>query len=266
MGYIANCRQPSFKNFAIKNFIRRYKVNMAEAIYDNYKEYPNFNAFFTRMLKPGIRPIDKHSSSIVCPADGIISQFGQINEGTLLQAKGHKYSVFELLGGDSHSSENFIKGCFATIYLSPKDYHRVHMPFSGKLKIMRHIPGQLFSVNLRTARNVQRLFARNERVAALFDTEIGPMAIILIGAMIVASMSTVWHGIIDRAPKKQIRTWEYQNIFLEKGAEMGHFQLGSTVILLFGQNQMAWEPTLVNEQAIRMGEKIGQTPISPLIL
>ena len=213
------------------------------------------------MYKRQARPIDSDAQSIVCPADGAVSQLGDIRGDAVFQAKGHYYSLVELLGGSSERAQPFVDGKFATIYLSPKDYHRVHMPFTGTLREMVHVPGDLFSVNTRTAENVPRLFARNERVVAIFDTEIGPMAVVLVGAMIVASVETVSAGIVAPA-KRQVRSTNYQGdnrppIVLEKGAELGRFRLGSTAIVCFGPGVAEWLPAFRDGSPTRMGERLG---------
>lgn len=261
VGWVAATRIDWIKNTFIGQFARRYQVDMSEAVEENPLAYENFNAFFTRALKPGARPIDTDSNSIVCPADGAISQLGDINGDAVFQAKGHYYSLNELLGGSPERAAPFLNGKFATIYLSPKDYHRVHMPFTGTLREMIHVPGDLFSVNTRTAENVPRLFARNERVVAIFDTEIGPMAVVLVGAMIVASIETVWAGIVAPA-QRQVRTTDYrqesrQPIVLEKGAELGRFRLGSTAIICFGPGVAGWEEHCKGGTPTRMGERLG---------
>ncbi|MEC8429432.1 MAG: archaetidylserine decarboxylase, partial [Pseudomonadota bacterium] len=219
-----------------------------------------FNDFFTRALKPGARPICNEDKAIVFPADGAISQLGDIRHGRVFQAKGQDYSLLELVGGDPELAKPFEDGSFATVYLSPKDYHRVHMPFEGTLTHMIHVPGDLFSVNDVTAANVPRLFARNERVVCLFDTEAGPMAVILVGAMIVASIETVWAGQV--APvKREIKTTRYnqsENIHLKKGDELGRFKLGSTAIVLFGPEASSWQDSLDAGSATRMGDKMGE--------
>lgn len=257
----ANCKIVCIKNFLIRYFISRYAVNMSEAIETNPFAYPSYNHFFTRQLKPECRPIDPAPNTIVSPADGLIAQIGTINQQRIIQAKGQDYSVIELLGGDIAASAYFNNGNFTTVYLAPKDYHRVHMPLAGKLLQMRYIPGQLFSVNTHAAENIPNLFARNERVVTIFETEIGKMAVILVGAMIVGSIETVWAGTISPPHFKTINTWEYecleQPIEIDKGAELGRFKLGSTVIVLFEQNTMAWDDLINCGINIKMGQRIG---------
>lgn len=228
------------------------------------RSYQHFNDFFTRSLASGERPIAGGTDTIVCPADGCISQLGKIQHGRIFQAKGQEYSLLELLGGDPKHAQAFQNGRFATVYLSPKDYHRVHMPLAGTLESMIHVPGELFSVNETTADNVPRLFARNERVVCLFDTAAGPMAVILVGAMIVASIETSWAGLVTPL-KRQIRQWDYTNkegdkegIKLEKGEEMGRFKLGSTAIVLFGDDCAEWQESLAAQSPVKMGEAFGE--------
>ncbi|MGH8436892.1 MAG: archaetidylserine decarboxylase [Pseudomonas sp.] len=257
----AECRATWLKNRLITWFVQHYQVNMSEALVEEPTAYEHFNAFFTRALKDGARPLDETPGAILCPADGAISQLGQIELGRLFQAKGHSFSTLELLGGDAERAAPFMGGEFATIYLSPKDYHRVHMPLTGSLKEMVYVPGRLFSVNQTTAENVPELFARNERLVCLFDTERGPMAVVLVGAMIVAAIETVWAGQVT-PPKRELRTTRYDAaargpVALEKGAELGRFKLGSTAVVLFGPNQVKWAEELVAGSAVRMGQRMG---------
>ena len=259
-GKIAECEQPKFKNALISWFIKKYGVNMSEAERQSPEDFKHFNDFFTRALKADARSIDTEKESIISPVDGAISQLGSIKQGQIFQAKGQSFSLVELLGGDVERAQPFMGGDFATIYLSPKDYHRIHMPVTGTLKEMIYIPGKLFSVNPVTAENVPRLFARNERVAAIFDTELGPMAMVLVGAMIVASVETVWSGLV--APlKREVKSLRYdskEQITLEKGAEMGRFKLGSTVVLAFPENSSQFVESLQASSAVRMGETFGK--------
>lgn len=259
-GAIAENEWPWLKNTFIKWFINRYQVDMSEAANPDASSYKNFNAFFTRQLTSGAREIVAGDTSIACPADGAISQLGDIEQGRIFQAKGQTYSLTELLGGDESIASTFNNGKFATIYLSPKDYHRVHMPLTGTLEKMIYIPGDLFSVNTVTVENVPRLFSRNERAVCIFSTDYGPMAVILVGAMIVAGIETVWAGQV--APiKRTINTINYQSkpetISLDKGAEMGRFKLGSTVIVLFGADAAQWQSHFSAGSATRMGELLG---------
>ena len=258
MGLAADCRTPAIKNWMISRFVRRYGVDMSEALVQDPLAYESFNDFFTRALRPEARPLDTEPGAVLCPTDGAISQLGPIEHGRIFQAKGHSYSLTELLGGDPRRADPFMGGDFATVYLSPRDYHRVHMPCAGTLREMVHVPGRLFSVNPLTAGHVPELFARNERVACLFDTEYGPMAMVLVGAMIVASIETVWAGLVT-PHKRQVRSVRYDDaarapIHLDKGAEMGRFKLGSTVIMLFGPGRVRWTDTPSVRGPVRMGE------------
>lgn len=260
IGRLAQCRVKCIKNTLIRWFISHYQVDMAQAEYESYYEYENFNDFFTRALKQGMRPINDALDVIVSPVDGVISEMGTITEGRILQAKGHDYGVADLLGGDSQKAAQFSGGEFATIYLSPRDYHRIHMPVAGTLKEMTYVPGRLFSVNQTTAEHVPNLFARNERVVCLFDTEFGEMAVILVGAMIVASIETTWSGLVT-PPTRELKTFRYdesarQAIYLEKGAELGRFKLGSTVIVMFKQNNISWKEMLKINDVLTVGAEI----------
>lgn len=251
---------PALKNRVIKWFIGRYGVNMSEAAEPDFTAYPTFNAFFTRALKPGSRTIDPAPETLTSPVDGAISQIGQISTDRVFQAKGQSFSLTELLGGDDERAEPFREGEFATIYLSPKDYHRIHMPMAGTLKEMVYVPGKLFSVNPVTAENVPNLFARNERVACLFDTEAGPMAMVLVGAMIVGSVETTWGGVV--APNSgKVTQWQYSGedaVRFEKGQEMGRFRLGSTVVLVMPRGAVKWQPNQVAEKTVQLGEAFGK--------
>ncbi len=264
-GYVARNRVHWFKTLLINAFIARYGVDMQAARGETAEDYENFNAFFTRRLKAHLRPIAARPQDIASPADGTLGQFGTLESDTLVQAKGHKYSLQELLGGDTERTLPFINGEYATIYLSPRDYHRVHMPLSGTLREMVYIPGKLFSVNSVTTGAVPRLFARNERVVCRFDTAQGPLAIVLVGAMIVSSIHTVWHGLVS-PHADLIQTFTYQEtdntaIRLNKGDELGHFMLGSTVIMLFGENQMQWDKAILSGKSINFGEAIATSLI-----
>lgn len=256
-GIIANCQWVWWRNYVIKDFIRRYKVDLSIAVNEHIEDYPNFNSFFTRHLKPGVRPIVQNQGDIACPADGSISQIGAIHHTALIQAKGHYFSLNALLGGSEKRTKLFYDGYFTTIYLSPKDYHRVHMPLTGTLRETIYIPGKLFSVNTATTQAVPQLFARNERLVCLFDTEAGPMAVILVGAMLVSSIKTVWN---DHYPPHQLSKQIFeQGITLERGAELGHFQMGSTVIVLFAKNAINWAENLAAMQEVNMGQLLGRT-------
>ncbi|PTQ87698.1 archaetidylserine decarboxylase [Agitococcus lubricus] len=260
VGYLAASQNTFIKNTFIKQFTAQYDINMSEALEENPLAYASFNDFFTRALKANARPIAAADNAIISPADGAISQIGEISEDKIFQAKGHDYRVSTLLGGDEALAKPFIGGQFATVYLSPRDYHRVHMPFTGQLKKMIYIPGDLFSVNTQTAENVPNLFARNERLVCLFDTALGPMAVVLVGAMIVAGIATAWAGNIQAQGKQIISTdYSQQPIHLNKGDELGRFYLGSTAIVLFGADVMAWDKRLVATSPVRMGEAMGVT-------
>ena len=241
----------------IRWFVGRYGVNMAEAANPDIAAYPTFNEFFTRALKEGARPLA--DAPLICPVDGAISQFGKIEGDQVFQAKGHSYSTTALVGGDAALAKQFENGSFATLYLSPRDYHRIHMPAAGRLTRMIHVPGPLFSVNPTTARGVPGLFARNERVVCVFEGETGPFVLVLVGATIVGSMATVWHGVVNPPRVQEVREWRYddQDIQLEKGAEMGRFLLGSTVVMLFPQPGVEFNPAWAPGGAIRMGETMG---------
>ncbi|NVK00167.1 MAG: phosphatidylserine decarboxylase [Oceanospirillaceae bacterium] len=261
VGSLAECRQPWLKNWLIQRFINHFNVDMGEAQESQPQAYANFNAFFTRALKDGARKVSLDANLITSPADGAISEIGNIDYGRILQAKGRGYSLTSLVGGDEQRAEPFINGRFATIYLSPKDYHRVHMPAGAVLKEAVYVPGDLYSVNQTTAENVDALFARNERLVCIFETEQGPMAMILVGAMIVAGIETVWAGQVappTKQPQQIYNTQADTPILLEQGAEMGRFKLGSTVILLFPDETIEWLDSLKAGTPLRMGEVIGE--------
>ncbi|RLU02428.1 MAG: phosphatidylserine decarboxylase [Ketobacter sp.] len=258
VGLLAESRWPLIRNALVNFFLQRYGIDMSLAAEENPQAYATFNDFFTRALKEGVRPIAEEG--IACPADGAISQIGKIEEDRIFQAKGHHYTLSQLLGGDEAKAAQFQNGEFATIYLSPKDYHRVHMPFGGKLTDMTYVPGKLFSVNNLTASQVPALFARNERVVAFFETELGPMAVVLVGAMIVASIETVWEGMVT-PPVRRLKHFDYAphdgRMELAKGAEMGRFKLGSTAIVLFGPNKIKWNDAMQAGTRVCMGEQLG---------
>jgi len=256
VGMLAECRSPWLKNLLIKAFIARYKVNMDEAQHAEAEDYVNFNEFFTRSLKPDSRQLDTTPNSIVSPADGLISEAGSIQGDMLLQAKGQHYRLKSLLGGDAKLASDFTNGKFATIYLSPRDYHRVHMPSDGILRKSIYVPGKLFSVNQATANHVPDLFARNERLVCVFDGPTGSYAIILVGAMIVGGIETVWGGQVAPPGKTACITDYASAIELLRGAEMGRFKLGSTVILLFGGKSVQWHEQIKAGQNVRVGEAI----------
>ncbi|MCA3250651.1 MAG: archaetidylserine decarboxylase [Pseudomonadota bacterium] len=256
-GRLAGARGGAATTAVIRWFIGRYGVDMAEAATPDPAAYPTFNEFFTRALRPGARPLA--DAELLCPVDGAISQFGAIDGDRIIQAKGRDYTTAALLAGDTALAAHFQGGHFATLYLSPRDYHRVHMPCDGRLLRMLHVPGALFSVNPATARGVDGLFARNERVVAVFDhPRLGPWALVLVGATIVGSMATVWHGTVNPPRTGALRQWDYggQGLQLRQGDEMGRFQLGSTVVLLFapGQGTLQWSPRWAPGAPVRMGE------------
>ena len=258
-GCLANCTWAWVKNPFISWFVKRYGVDMREAEQTDPLAFACFNDFFTRALKPGARPLAPEPDSILCPADGTISQLGKIEHGRIFQAKGQSFSVLELVGGNPAHAALFQGGEFATVYLSPKDYHRVHMPCAGTLTDMVYVPGKLFSVNQITAENLPELFARNERVVCLFDTSHGPMAVVLVGAMIVASVETVWAGLVA-PPTRQLKAERYGQAAptLERGSEMGRFKLGSTAIVLFGPGHATWDPAMRAGAAVSMGQAMGK--------
>ena len=254
-----NDRSPALKNRVIKWFIGRYGVDMSEAAEPNPEAYATFNDFFTRELKPGIRPLADGEKTLVSPVDGAISQLGQVTGDRIFQAKGQSFSLSELLGGEEATTAPFADGEFSTIYLSPKDYHRIHMPMAGTLRQMIHVPGKLFSVNPVTAENVPNLFARNERVVCIFDTASGPMALVLVGAMIVGSVETRWAGVVVPG-SRQVTSTLYegeQAITFDKGEEMGRFRLGSTVIVVMPKGAVSWNSNQVAGKTVRMGEAFG---------
>ncbi|MDN0084296.1 archaetidylserine decarboxylase [Crenobacter sp. SG2305] len=253
-GFVARRRAGALTQWMIRRFIAKYGVDMSEAAEPNPHGYTRFNDFFTRALKPGLRPLA--ATQLVCPVDGAISQFGRIERDQIFQAKGKSYSSGALLASDAAQARQFDDGLFATIYLSPRDYHRIHMPCDGRLQSMSYVPGELYSVNPATARGVDGLFARNERVVCHFDSPHGPFALVLVGATIVGSMETVWHGVINPPRSASVRRWDYrdQNITLKKGEEMGRFLLGSTVVLLFPKGPLAFNADWAPARAVRMGE------------
>ena len=259
--WLTRLRVQWLKNFMGRWFIDHFQVNMSEAIETDIRAYPTFNSFFTRALKPGARPLSTEANAVLCPVDGAVSQAGKIDGDAIFQAKGHSFSLSTLLGNSDSWSDKFQNGLFATLYLSPKDYHRIHMPLTGTLKEVIHVPGRLFSVNPVTTRKVPGLFARNERVACLFETEHGPMGMVLVGAINVASIETVWQGVITPPAGKRIQSWDYRDkdVTLNAGEEMGRFNMGSTVILLFGPQQVEWASTVMAEAPVNMGELLGTT-------
>ena len=260
-GKLASAQWGGLTTSFIRWFVGRYKVDMAQAANPDIGSYASFNAFFTRALKPGIRPLAQ--ADLTCPVDGAISQLGPIQGDQIFQAKGHHYATTALLGGDAALARQFDNGSFATIYLSPRDYHRIHMPSAGRLRRMVYVPGDLFSVNPVTARNVPGLFARNERVVCVFDgveggsfPSSGPFVMVLVGATIVGSMATTWHGVVNPPRTGEVRTWDYPNnpLQLQQGAEMGRFLLGSTVVMLFPAGPLQFQPDWTAGRAVTMGE------------
>lgn len=256
-GKFASARAGWLTTWVIKRFVRHYGVNMQEAVEPNIEKYLSFNDFFTRALRADARPLA--ACDYLCPIDGAISQFGDIRGDQIFQAKGHRYSTTALLGGDQALAAHFENGSFATLYLSPKDYHRIHMPCDGRLKRMIYVPGALFSVNPTTARGVPGLFARNERVVCEFGSAHGIFVVVLVGATIVGSMATVWHGVVNPPRTKQVRVWQYadQSIVLKQGEELGRFLLGSTVVMLFPKNTLQFNLDWAPLRTVCMGEAMG---------
>jgi phosphatidylserine decarboxylase len=253
-GAIASAQRGATTTRLIRWFVGRYGVDMDEAAEPDITRYTSFNDFFTRALKDGARPLAQ--ADLVCPVDGAISQFGRIRGAQIFQAKGHDYTTRALVGGDASLAAQFEDGHFATLYLSPKDYHRIHMPCAGRLRRMLHVPGALFSVNPTTARGVPGLFARNERLVCVFDSAAGPFVLVLVGATIVGSMATVWQGVVNPPRPGALREWHYaeQSLSLDQGAEMGRFLLGSTVVLLFPSGGLQFSPDWAPGRGVRMGE------------
>jgi phosphatidylserine decarboxylase len=256
-GLIANGRFGGITTAIIRRFVKRYRVDMTEAADPDIRSYASFNDFFTRPLRAGARPIAE--AAFISPVDGAISQFGPIRQDQIFQAKGHSYSITALVGGDRELAARFENGSFATLYLSPRDYHRVHMPCDGRLTRMIYIPGALFSVNPTTARGVPGLFARNERVVCAFEGEHGPFVLTLVGATIVGSMATVWHGRVNPPRTRHVREWRYEpgQVALKKGEEMGRFLLGSTVVLLFPPGTLDFHHEWEAARGLKLGEAMG---------
>jgi phosphatidylserine decarboxylase len=257
-GRVAGARGGAMTTRLIRWFVGRYDVNMDEALDPDISHYASFNEFFTRALRPDARPLA--DADFICPVDGRISQFGAIEDDQIFQAKGHKFSTTALVGGDAALAAKFQHGSFANLYLSPRDYHRIHMPCDGTLTRMIYIPGELFSVNPTTARGIPGLFARNERVVCVFDTANGPFVMTLVGATIVGSMATVWHGAVNPPRAPQICEWQYgdQNIVLKKGEELGRFLLGSTVVMLFPKDTLDFNPAWQPAGPVRLGEMMAK--------
>jgi phosphatidylserine decarboxylase len=258
-GRVASRERGATTTRLVRWFVRKYGVDMSEAAVSDVTTYASFNDFFTRALKPGARPIA--DADLICPVDGAVSQFGRIEHDQILQAKGHRYSTTALVGGEATLAERFHDGSFATLYLSPKDYHRIHMPCDGTLTRMLHVPGALFSVNPTTARGVPGLFARNERVVCVFDNErFGSFVLTLVGATIVGSMATVWHGAVNARRIRRVREWHYPEatVRLKQGEEMGRFMLGSTVVLLFPKSDLRFNPAWQPGGSVRLGEAMAE--------
>lgn len=256
-GNLAESENKFIKTRFINFFLNNFDINMSEAEQSDPSAYKSFNAFFTRALKSGIRPIDEASNSVACPADGAISQIGGISAGEVFQAKGKSFDITTLLGGNAEDSAPFNNGRFATIYLSPRDYHRVHMPIDGKLRKTIYCPGPLFSVNQTTAENVDSLFARNERLVSIFDTEAGPMAYVMVGAMVVGGMETVWQkNVFSDRREPLVTDYSDQDIRINKGDELGRFKVGSTVILAFAENTITWDEKFAAGAPTLMGEAL----------
>jgi len=257
-GRIARAQGGAMTTRLIRWFVSRYGVDMSEAVDADIGSYKSFNAFFTRPLKAGARPMA--IADFICPVDGAISQFGAIDDHHIVQAKGHRFTTTELVGGDTELAARFQHGAFANLYLSPKDYHRLHMPCDGKLIRMIYVPGALFSVNPVTARGVPNLFARNERVVCVFESpRFGPFVMVLVGATIVGSMETVWHGVVNPQRTNKVSEWTYpeRTIFLKQGEEMGRFLLGSTIVMLFARDTITFNSDWAPERSVRLGEAMG---------
>jgi phosphatidylserine decarboxylase len=255
LGRLASAAGGAVTTAVIRGFVRRYGVDLSEAAEPDPARYRTFNDFFTRALRPGVRPLAQ--AAWVCPVDGALSQCGALDGERLVQAKGHAYTATALLGGDAGLAQRFLGGHYATLYLSPRDYHRIHMPAAGRLVAMTHVPGALYSVNPTTARALPGLFARNERVVCVFDGAHGPFVLVLVGATVVGSMATVWHGVVNPSRPGTPRHWRYpaaEAPQLAQGAEMGRFLLGSTVVLLLPPGPLAFNPQWAPGRAVRMGE------------
>ena len=249
-------RTPWFKNWLIRGFLKLYTIDMSEAAQSDPFSFGSFNEFFTRALKAGVRKIAADSNAIVCPVDGAISEAGKIDGERLLQAKGRSYTLTELLAAQPWA-RNFEGGSFATLYLAPFNYHRIHMPLRGKLMETVYVPGRLFSVNTTTAAHVPKLFARNERVLTLFDTAHGQVALVMVGALNVGSMATVWAGDITPAARRVITRLPPQEVSLDKGEELGRFNMGSTVILLFQRDRVRWNAEVRADAVVKLGQSLG---------
>lgn len=260
MYQVTRIRFGPWKNWQISWFIRRFSVDMGESEVQNPKAFKDFNSFFTRALKPGIRPLPEDARSVVSPGDGVLYDFGTVEDNALIQAKSHRYAVPLLLAEKGEAAKCFDNGSYFTLYLAPKNYHRVHMPYGGVLKKMVYVPGSLYSVNPATAKSIPGLFARNERVICWFDTHAGLMAVVLVGAVFVGSIETVWHGQVTPAAEREITRWAYEppvgTISLKRGAEMGRFNMGSTVVVLLDRRVAAWRSKLVPGTPVQMGQPL----------
>jgi phosphatidylserine decarboxylase len=261
VGWLATIEQPAVKNFLIRGFTRLFKVDMRDAVEPEPTAYPSFNAFFTRALAPGTRTMPQEPGALACPVDGTVSESAPLEQGTLLQAKGFRYELTRLLGGET--PEALLRGSFATIYLAPYNYHRIHAPADARLVEMRYLPGALFSVNGATVGAVPRLFARNERVACLFETDFGPLAFVLVGALNVGSIATTWAGQIAPGPDRQASTWRYPlqgpgSVQLARGDELGRFNMGSTVIVVLPEGGPRFAPEIIAGNAVRMGQLLAR--------
>lgn len=255
MHRLTRLRRPAIKNWQIATVIRRFGIDMSQAVEPDPHAYPDFNSFFTRALKPEMRPIAAAPEALASPVDATVSQLGDIEDGRIFQAKGRDYSLLELVGGEQPWADAFHGGSFATLYLAPRDYHRIHMPYEGRLRQMLHVPGRLFSVSPSTTRAVPRLFARNERVATLFDTPLGPMGVVMVGALFVGSIETVWAGVVTPGGR-HLRRWNYaaQAPSFRRGEEIARFNMGSTVIMLLPPRKTRWQPSLASGTTVRMGQ------------
>ena len=252
-----------WKNLLIRVFMRHFRVDLSEAEIGYPEDFPDFNSFFTRALRPGVRHMPRETQTIACPVDGSISEFGDISDGRLIQAKGREYSLEKLLGGNTNRAEPFRNGKFITLYLSPRDYHRIHMPVAGRLRETCYVPGRLFSVAPHTTRAIPGLFTRNERLCALFDTGAGPMAMVLVGAIFVSCIETVWEGVVNPAPGRSLAIRHFpdsegSSIVFQQGDEMGRFNMGSTVILLYGEGRVDWFEDLQAGAAVQLGDLLGR--------
>lgn len=261
MHALARSRNSLIRKSLIGYFLRQFRIDLSQAEIQDPRQFESFNAFFTRALRPETRPICTDEDALISPVDATVSQAGRLTEAAVVQAKGKDYDAVTLLGGDAQRAEPFRNGQFLTMYLSPRDYHRIHMPLDGELREMVYVPGRLFSVSPATTRALPNLFARNERVALIFDTAIGPLAMVLVGALFVGSIETVWTGEVTPPPGRRIRSWQYRGSThpapLSVGAEVGRFNMGSTVILLTPPGAVAWEAGVVRDRHFTVGQRIG---------